>query len=185
MARWIQPCTEPPSSEGAWRLWMAPKAFKLHANHETLWTHLSSSTTRSKGECVWYCDTEGTPSGAAPTSPPEGVFRHTRRLELDEQSGRTAGRLGCTGPATAYAIGGTAELALRYSIISSSTAKPIPSSLSVMTTGSRAVGVWAPPPQCSGHDCSLDSDYIDNTSRPQSPSLLVLSQIGLQCEPGT
>ena len=63
----------------------------------------------------WYRDTEGTPSGAAPTSPPEGVFRHTRRLELDEQSGRTAGRLGCTGPATAYAIGGTAAMAPRYS----------------------------------------------------------------------
>ena len=29
--------------------------------------------------------TEETPSGAAPTSPSEGVFRHTRRLELDEQ----------------------------------------------------------------------------------------------------
>ena len=35
-----------------------------------------------------------TPSGAAPTSPPEGVFRHKRLMELDEQSGRTTGRLG-------------------------------------------------------------------------------------------
>ena len=69
--------------------------------------------------------TEETPSGAAPTSPSEGVFRHTRRLELDEQSGRTTGRLGYTRPTTAYAIGGTAALALRYAIISASTAGPI------------------------------------------------------------
>ena len=36
------------------------------------------------------------PCGAAPTSPPEGVFRHKRLMELDELSGRTTGRLGCT-----------------------------------------------------------------------------------------
>ena len=69
----------------------------------------------------WPC-TEETPSGAAPTSPPEGVFRHKRLMELDELSGRTTGRLGYTWPTTAYAIGGTATLALRYSIISASTA---------------------------------------------------------------
>ena len=40
--------------------------------------------------------TEETPSGAAPTSPPEGVFRHKRRMELDELSGRITGRLGYT-----------------------------------------------------------------------------------------
>ena len=34
-----------------------------------------------KGEWPY---TEATPSGAAPTSPPEGVFRHKRRMELDE-----------------------------------------------------------------------------------------------------
>ena len=77
-----------------------------------------------KGEWPY---TEATPSGAAPTvtSPPEGVFRHKRRMELVELSGRTKGRLGCTWPTTAYAIGGTATLALRYSIISASTAEPI------------------------------------------------------------
>ena len=62
--------------------------------------------------------TEETSSGAAPTSPPEGVFRHKRLMELDELSGRTTSRLGHTWPTTAYVIGGTATLALLYSIIS-------------------------------------------------------------------
>ena len=66
--------------------------------------------------------TKETPSGATPTSPPEGVFRHKRLMELDERSGRTTGRLGHTWPTTAYAIGGMATLALRYSIISSTAA---------------------------------------------------------------
>ena len=103
-------------------------------------------TTCSEGGCVWKCEhlrrtpcrfsppgalsapkggwpyTEATPSGAAPTSPPEGVFRHKRRMELVELSGRTTGRLGYTWPTTAYAIGGTATLALRYSIIPATTA---------------------------------------------------------------
>ena len=35
--------------------------------------------------------TEATPSEAAPTSPPEGVFRHKRRMELVELSGRITG----------------------------------------------------------------------------------------------
>ena len=65
--------------------------------------------------------TEETPSGAAPTSPPEGVFRQKRLMELDELSGRITGRLGYTWPTTAYAIGGTATLALRYSIIAATT----------------------------------------------------------------
>ena len=70
--------------------------------------------------------TKETNSGAVPsTSPPEGVLRCIRHMELDEQSGRTTGRLGYTGPTTAYAIEGTAALALRYSIISASTAEPI------------------------------------------------------------
>ena len=80
------------------RLWTASKAFKLHVNHGTLWAHLISSTTRSEGVCeeIRACAmdpnagfprrvtlaapkgewpyTEETPSGAAPTSPPEGVF---------------------------------------------------------------------------------------------------------------
>ena len=46
-----------------------------------------------KGEWPY---TEATPSGAAPTSPPEGVFRHKRRMELVELSGRITGRLGYT-----------------------------------------------------------------------------------------
>jgi hypothetical protein len=106
----------PSSSEGDME---ASKAFKLHANHQTLWAYLSSSTTRSKGGRMWEYEhvrwsrmdphadfprratlaapkgerryTEKTPSGAAPTSPPEGVFRHTRRTELDEQSELTTG----------------------------------------------------------------------------------------------
>ena len=61
-----------------------------------------------KGEWPY---TEETPSGAAPTSLLEG---HKRLMELDEMSGRTTGRLGHTGTwqITAYAIGGTATLAL-------------------------------------------------------------------------
>ena len=50
------------------------------------------------------------------------LFRHKRLMELDELSGRTTGRLGHTWPTTAYAIGGTATLALRYSIISATAA---------------------------------------------------------------
>ena len=38
--------------------------------------------------------TEATTREAAPTSPPEGVFRHKRRMELDGPSGRITGRLG-------------------------------------------------------------------------------------------
>ena len=38
----------------------------------------------------------------------KGVIRHKRLMELDEQSGRTTGRLRYTWPTTAYAIGGTA-----------------------------------------------------------------------------
>ena len=50
------------------------------------------------------------------------VFRNKRRMELVELWGRTTGRLGYTLPTTAYAIGGTATLALRYSIISATIA---------------------------------------------------------------
>ena len=66
--------------------------------------------------------TKATPSGAAPTSPPEGVFRHKRRMELVELSGRTTGRLGYTRRPEPYAIGGTATLAQRCSIISATAA---------------------------------------------------------------
>ena len=37
---WMQPCTEPPSSEG--ELWTASRAFKLHANHGTRWACFDS-----------------------------------------------------------------------------------------------------------------------------------------------
>ena len=98
----------------------------------TLWAYLFSSTTCSEGDVCGsasMCDgphagfprrarcqrrrgsgrtSRRRPYGAAPTSPPEGVFRHKRRMELVELSGRTAGRLGYTWPTTAYAIGGTA-----------------------------------------------------------------------------
>ncbi len=43
----------------------------------------------------------------------------------DKLSGLDTGRLGYIRPATAHAIGGMAEQALRYSIISASTAGPI------------------------------------------------------------
>ena len=76
----------------------------------------------AEGGVAVHRGSEATPSGAAPTSPPEGVFRHKRRKELVELSGRTTGRLGYTWPTTAYAIGGTATLAQRYSIISASAA---------------------------------------------------------------
>ena len=55
---------------------------------------------------------------------PKGCFATHGGGSIDELSGRTTGRLGCIRPATAHAIGGTAELALRYSIISASTAGP-------------------------------------------------------------
>ncbi len=52
---------------------------------------------------------------------------------IDELSGRTTGRLGYIRPDKAHAIRGTAELALRYSIISAFTAGP--KHCSVMTRG--------------------------------------------------
>ena len=64
---------------------------------------------------------------------PKGVLRRIRHMKLEEQSGRTTGRLEYTWPTTTHAIGGTAALALRYSYhlrIDCST-----HSLSVMTTG--------------------------------------------------
>ena len=54
------------------------------------------------------------------------LFRHKRRRELVELSGRITGRLGYTWPTTAYAIGGTATLALRYSIVSQTHCRPRP-----------------------------------------------------------
>ena len=43
---------------------------------------------------------------SAPTSPPEGVFRHKRLCELVELSGRTTGRLGYIRAYTATRIRG-------------------------------------------------------------------------------
>jgi hypothetical protein len=54
-------------------------------------------------------------SGAAPTSPPEGCFASYCARSIDGLSERTTGRLGYVRPHSAHAIGGTAELALRYS----------------------------------------------------------------------
>ncbi len=63
---------------------------------------------------------------------------------IDELSGRTTGRLGDIRPDTAHAIRGTAELALRYTIISAFTAGS--KHHSVMTTGRQgAAGAWATP----------------------------------------
>ena len=76
----------------------ASKAFQLHANHETLWEYLSSSSTRSEGVCVWKYEhvrwtqcrfsrratlaaqkggrqyTEQSTSGAASLARPKGCF---------------------------------------------------------------------------------------------------------------
>ena len=73
-----------------------------------------------------------------------GLFRHKRRMELDELSGRITGRLGYTWPTTAYAIGGTATLALRYSIISA-TAAARTRPPGRLQAGKGCWG-WAPPP---------------------------------------
>ncbi len=71
------------------------------------------------GRC---CGAEGgmadfriTTSGAAPTSPPEEVFRLILRKEYRRAVGTHSGRLGYVRQHSAYAIGVTAELALRYS----------------------------------------------------------------------
>ena len=49
-------------------------------------------------------------------------FQMKLRMELVKLSGCITGRLGCTWPITSYAIGGTATLAQRYSIMPASTA---------------------------------------------------------------
>ena len=84
------------------------------------------------------------------------MFRHKRRMELVELSGRITGRLGYTWPTTAYAIGGTATLALRYSIISVSTAPALALRDDCGLPG--AVGGWAPPPLPPGPQ-DLPRDY--------------------------
>ncbi len=68
---------------------------------------------------------------------------------IDELSGRTTGRLGDIRPDTAHAIGGTAELALRYSLISALTAGPKRYSVMVMGRPG-AAGACATPPHPPG-----------------------------------
>ena len=121
---WRQPCTEPPRSEGA--MGGVQRLSSCMPTARSLWAYLFSSTTCSEGVVCGsasMCDgphaglprratlaapkgewpyTEETPSGAALTSPPEGVFRQKRLMELDELLGRTTGRLGYTWPTTAY-----------------------------------------------------------------------------------
>ena len=97
-------------------LWTASKALKLHASayHRESGTVTMSLLVLKhymfRRGCVWKCEhvlwtpcwfsspgaltapkgkwpyTEATPIGAATTSPPEGVFRHKRRIELVELS---------------------------------------------------------------------------------------------------
>ena len=69
----------------------------------------AATLTAPKGESLY---TKDTTSGAAPTSPPEGVLRSIRHKELDDLSGHTTGRLRYTGQTTDYAIGEAATLAL-------------------------------------------------------------------------
>ena len=134
---WMQPCTEPPSSEGA--MGGVQRLSSCMPTARTLWAYLFSSTTCSEGDVCGsasMCDGphagfprratlavavhRGDAKWSCPDWPAEGVFRHKRLMELVELSGRITGRLGYTWPTTAYAIGGTATLALRYSIISAS-----------------------------------------------------------------
>jgi hypothetical protein len=77
------------------------------------------------------------PSGAAPTSPPEGVLRHMRHQELWRAVGTHYGPTRIYGP-TGHAIGGTAQQTLR-SFYRSYRSRA--SALSVTTTGrQRSVG---------------------------------------------
>ena len=99
-----------------------PRLSSCYLPQGQLWAHLFPRTTCSEGDVCGsasMCDgphagfprratlaapkgkrpyTEETPSGAAPTSPPEREFRHTRLMELDELSGRTKARLRYIGP---------------------------------------------------------------------------------------
>ena len=75
---------------------------------------------------------EYTTSGAAPTSPPEGVLRRMRHQERMRAVGTQNGPIRIYGP-TGYAIGGTAQLALQELIHRSHHRQASP--LSVTTTG--------------------------------------------------
>ena len=81
-------------------------------------------------------------------------------MELDELSACTTGRLGYTWPTTAYAIGGTATLALRCFIILASWPQLPPPALVLSDDCGPpgAVGAWAPPPHPPGPQ-DLPRDY--------------------------
>ena len=50
------------------------QAFKLHANHGTLWAYLSSRTTRPEGEGVWkYEHVQWTPCRFSPPGDASGA----------------------------------------------------------------------------------------------------------------
>ena len=111
----MQLSTEPPSSKGA--MDSVQRLSRLH-DKDNHGRNCNPHYMFRRGMCVevrTWCDgphegdprlatlaapkggwpyTEATTSGAAPTSPPEGVFLHKRRMELVELSGRTTGRLG-------------------------------------------------------------------------------------------
>ena len=71
------------------------QVFPHREHYQRRWGGVSPPGALSVPKGEWPY-TKATPSGAAPTSPPEGVFRHKRRMELVELSGRIAGRLGYT-----------------------------------------------------------------------------------------
>ena len=88
--------------------------------------------------------------GLNSTASTQTLFRHRRRMELDEQSGCTTGRLGYTWPTTAYAIGGTAT---RYSSPPPHPQGLLPPPALVLSDDcgpQEAVGACAPPPHPTG-----------------------------------
>ena len=106
-----------------------------------------------KGEWPY---TEATPSGAAPTSPPEGVFRHKRRMELVELSGRITGRLGYTCRLEPTPSEGRQRW--HYDTLSSPHLPPPALVLKDDCGPPGAVGGWAPPPLPPGPQ-DLPRDY--------------------------
>ncbi len=85
-------------------------------------------------------------SGDAQTSPPEGMLRSILRKKYRRAVGKHY-RLTHIRPDTAHAIGWTVELALRYSIISSSTAGPSHYGGDYGTDGATGAGATPPHPQ--------------------------------------
>ena len=100
--------------------------------------------------------TEETPSRAAPTSPPEGVFRHKRRMELVELSGCTTGRPDTHGRLQPTPSEG--RQCWHYDTLSSPHLPPPALVLSDDCGSPGAVGGWAPPPLPPGPQ-DLQRDY--------------------------